>query len=87
MPSDGVSLEFVMNRSKAQPVFGLLLFFAFITTVGAQSDQARLNPCAKCHAQALSQPSTAMGRALETGELCKVLIDHPHLSATYGRYS
>jgi hypothetical protein len=76
-----------MNRSKALPVFGLLLFFAFTRNVHAQSDQVRPDRCAKCHAQALSQPSTAMGRALETGELCKVLIDHPHLSATYGRYS
>src|ERR1035438_3511982 len=75
-----------MNRLKTLPLFGLLLFFAFTTTVGAQSDQARLNPCAKCHSQALSQPSTDMARSLETVELCTVLINHPLLTATYGRY-
>ena len=43
--------------------------------------------CAKCHTEARSQPSTNMARALETVAHCRILIDHPLLTATYGRFS
>jgi len=45
------------------------------------------NACAPCHSQGKSQPYTSMGQSLETVENCKVLIDHPVLTATVGRYS
>ena len=66
---------------------GSLLLFVFPPTARAQAVQGRPNPCAECHSEALSQPGTNMARALESAEQCKVLIDHPHLTATYGRYS
>lgn len=43
--------------------------------------------CGKCHTEARSQPSTNMARALETVAQCRILIDHPLLTATYGRFS
>jgi hypothetical protein len=44
--------------------------------------------CATCHgAQALTQPSTSMGRALETAAACDTLIAHPHLTFRQGVYS
>lgn len=43
--------------------------------------------CARCHAEARTQPATDMGHAAETVEQCKVLIDHPLLTATYGKFS
>ena len=43
--------------------------------------------CAKCHVEALTQPSTYMAHALETVEQSKVLNDHPLLTATIGKYS
>jgi hypothetical protein len=76
-----------MTRPGIRTLLGLLLFSTLTTTVRAKSDPAGSNSCAQCHSQALSQPSTAMGRALETVEQCRVLIDHPTLAATYGRYS
>ena len=43
--------------------------------------------CAKCHTEARSQPSTNMARALETVAQCRILIENPLLTATYGRFS
>lgn len=43
--------------------------------------------CAKCHSEARTQPSTHMARSLETVEDCGVLVQHPLLTATYGKYS
>ncbi|HYK37544.1 multiheme c-type cytochrome [Alloacidobacterium sp.] len=53
----------------------------------AQANREPANACAKCHSEALSQPSTHMARALEMVEQSKVLIDHPLLTATNGKYS
>jgi Doubled CXXCH motif (Paired_CXXCH_1)/Cytochrome c554 and c-prime len=43
--------------------------------------------CAKCHVEALSQPSTYMAHALETVQNSKILNEHPLLSASVGKYS
>src|ERR1039457_626368 len=44
--------------------------------------------CASCHkTEALSQPSTSMGHALELVEDCGILREHPRLTFQYGRYS
>jgi hypothetical protein len=44
--------------------------------------------CASCHkTEALSQPSTSMGHALELVEDCSILREHPRLTFQYGRYS
>ena len=64
---------------------GLLFGVPLIT--GAQTGQVNSTACAQCHSEALSQPATTMAHALETVEQSKVLIDHPLLTATYGKYS
>ncbi len=76
-----------MTKPGTFQLFGLLLLFVAPATALTQADKSGAKPCAECHAQALSQPFTDMGRALETVELCRVLIDHPMLTAMYGRYS
>jgi hypothetical protein len=43
--------------------------------------------CAKCHVEALTQPSTYMAHALEKVEDAKILSDHPLLTTTVGQYS
>ncbi len=43
--------------------------------------------CAKCHVEALTQPTTYMARALETAGDSNVLSSHPLLTATVGAYS
>lgn len=65
------------------------LFLLWIAPViaTAQADNQRSSPCAQCHTEALSQPATTMARALETAEQSPVLIDHPLLTTTYGKYS
>src|SRR5208337_4448389 len=65
----------------------LLVCLAAPVAVMAQTSSSGASACAQCHAQAKSQPSTSMGRALEAVENCKVLIDHPVLTATVGKYS
>ncbi len=65
----------------------LLLCLAAPVAAVAQTGSSGASACAQCHSQAKSQPSTSMGRALETVEDCKVLIDHPVLTATVGKYS
>lgn len=74
----------MMRPRKLLP--GLLLLIISITAE-AQASHSHPNPCAQCHTEALSQPATNMAHALETVEKSKVLIDHPLLTATYGRYS
>jgi hypothetical protein len=64
----------------------LLLFVASIIAE-AQSGHQRPSPCAQCHFEALSQPATNMARSLERVEQSRVLIDHPLLTANYGKYS
>lgn len=67
--------------------FAALLFLAAPVIVAAQADRDHVSLCAHCHTEALSQPSTHMAQALETVEQSRVLIDHPLLSASYGKYS
>jgi Zn finger protein HypA/HybF involved in hydrogenase expression len=67
--------------------FGLFLSFVCPTIGGAQIVLGHPGACAKCHSEAMSQPVTSMARALETVEQSSVLISHPLLSATYGKYS
>ncbi len=43
--------------------------------------------CARCHVEALSQPSTYMAQALEQVENSKVLTEHPLLTTTLGQFS
>ena len=65
---------------------GLMLvapLLRILSVAGAQGNAS----CAKCHAEARSQPSTNMARALETVEECRILIDHPLLTAIVGKYS
>lgn len=62
---------------------GLIAFVLISAMLRAQEPGA----CAKCHAEARTQPSTHMARALETVEQCSILIDHPLLTASYGKYS
>ena len=65
----------------------VLLLFVIPMMALAQTDKEQPNRCAQCHSEALSQPATTMGRALETVERSNVLIDHPLLTATFGKYS
>jgi hypothetical protein len=53
----------------------------------AQADSSGDAACGQCHSQAKSQPTTSMGHALETVGECKVLIDHPVLATTVGKFS
>lgn len=46
-----------------------------------------VNPCASCHAQGKTQPSTSMAQALENVAECAVLIRNPSLTFTDGPYS
>jgi hypothetical protein len=64
-----------------------LLFLALPIAVAAQTQSRDASPCAQCHSQARSQPATSMAHALETVEESRILIDHPLLSATVGKYS
>ena len=64
--------------------FLMLLFFFFLPGITGAQDAAE---CSKCHAEARTQPATHMARALETVEACRILTDHPDLTATYGKYS
>jgi hypothetical protein len=63
----------------------LCLFFPVVAA--AQGDSRAPSACAQCHSQAKSQPDTSMGRALETVKECRILIDHPLLTAKKGRFS
>jgi hypothetical protein len=65
----------------------LIVFVILPLVAGAQTAKTGANACAPCHSQAKTQPHTSMGQALETVEDCKVLIDHPVLTVTVGRYS
>jgi hypothetical protein len=43
--------------------------------------------CARCHVEALTQPTTYMAHALESIEECKILNEHPVLETTLGKYT
>jgi len=55
----------------------------------AQTGPQNASPsaCLPCHWQARSQPHTSMAHALEAVRDSKVLIDHPLLATTQGKYS
>src|SRR5579862_707537 len=65
----------------------LLLLFLAPAFVWAQAGQESSTSCAKCHVQGRTQTATHMAPALETVERAPILIDHPLLTATYGKYS
>jgi hypothetical protein len=61
-----------------------ILFPAFLATAATAPRQ----DCAGCHhAQALSQPHTPMGRALEAAADCEILRQNPKLNWRTGAYS
>ncbi len=76
-------VQIAMKRNISQLFFYLLLAASAV----AQSDSQGSNACASCHAQAKTQPFTSMGRALESIEECKILIDRPLLTGTVAGYS
>ncbi len=67
--------------------YGLLLCLLLPVATGAQTDSAAPAACARCHVEALTQPATYMAHALETVDKGKILIDHPLLTTTVGKYS
>ncbi len=64
-----------------------LLCLAFPMAAAVQTQSREVSACAQCHKQARSQPATSMAHALEKVEESKILIDHPLLTATVGRYA
>ena len=64
-----------------------LLCLVLPAAAAAQTDSRGVSACAPCHVQARFQPATSMAHALETVEECRILIDHPVLTAKVGRYS
>ena len=66
---------------------GLLLCLLLPIGAVAQTDSMAPAACAQCHVEALTQPGTYMAHALETVDKSKILIDHPLLTTTVGRYS
>jgi hypothetical protein len=67
--------------------FGLLLFLVLPLATVAQTDSAPPSACAKCHVEGLTQPTTFMAHAAEAVDTSKILIDHPVLTTTVGKYS
>jgi hypothetical protein len=66
---------------------GLLLVFLVCGMAKARANSTSPGSCAQCHSEALSQPATDMARSLEPVERSRILIDHPILTAAYGKYS
>ncbi len=64
----------------------LLCLLLPVATV-AQTDSVAPAACARCHVEALTQPTTYMAHALEAVDKCKVLSEHPVLTTTVGKYS
>jgi Cytochrome c554 and c-prime len=67
--------------------YGLLLCLLPPVTTLAQTNSVAPVACAQCHVEALTQPTTYMAHALETVDKSKVLIEHPSLTTTVGKYS
>jgi Cytochrome c554 and c-prime len=65
----------------------LLLLFVAPAFAWAQAGQEISTACSKCHAEGRTQPATHMAHALEPAEQARILIDHPLLTATYGKFS
>jgi hypothetical protein len=61
----------------------LLLPLATVAQTGSVAPVA----CANCHVEALTQPATYMAHALEAVDKCKILIEHPLLTTTVGKYT
>jgi hypothetical protein len=67
--------------------YALLLWLLLPAALVAQTNSVAPAACARCHVEALTQPSTYMAHALETVEDAKILTDHPLLTTTVGKYS
>ena len=65
----------------------LLVLLVAPTLIWAQAGHENSTGCAKCHVEGLTQPTTDMAHALETVEQARILIDHPLLTATDGKYT
>ena len=65
----------------------LLLCLLLPVATVAQTNSVAPGACARCHVEALTQPDTFMAHALEAVDKCKILIDHPVLTVTVGKYS
>jgi hypothetical protein len=65
----------------------LLLLLVAPAIVWAQGGPENSTACAKCHAEGRTQPATDMAHALESVEQARILIDHPLITATNGKYS
>jgi hypothetical protein len=63
-----------------------LLLFSAPVIIWAQANQDNPAQCAKCHAEARTQPDTDMAHALEPVERDPVLVNHSDLTATDGKY-
>jgi hypothetical protein len=67
-------------------VTGARVLFPIVVAVAAQAGPRQ--DCATCHrAQAVSQPETSMGHALESVASCGILRAHPRLALRVGSYS
>jgi hypothetical protein len=66
--------------------FIVLLCLLWPAALLSQTGSASPEGCARCHVEALTQPSTYMAQALETVEKSKVLKEHPMLAVTVGKY-
>lgn len=66
---------------------GVLLLFLVCDIARAHANNVSPATCAQCHSEALSQPATDMARSLEPVEQSRILIEHPILTANYGKYS
>lgn len=64
-----------------------LLLFSAPVIIWAQAGQDNPAACSKCHAEGRSQPDTGMAHALEPVDRDPVLVNHPDLTATDGKYS
>jgi Cytochrome c554 and c-prime len=67
--------------------YSLLLCLLFPVAAMAQTTSQPPAACAKCHVEALTQPTTFMAHALEPVDTSKILVDHPVLTTTVGKYS
>jgi nitrate reductase cytochrome c-type subunit len=70
-----------MNR------YSLLLCLLLPVAAAGQATSEAPATCNKCHVEALTQPTTYMARALEAVENSKILVDHPLLTTSVGKYS
>jgi Cytochrome c554 and c-prime len=67
--------------------YAFLLCLLLPVAAMAQGGSTAPSACAKCHVEALTQPSTYMAHALEPVDKTTVLNEHPSISATIGKYT